>query len=60
MLEIAYEISTTRRRITDDKNSFVMTKFVCISNTSTSSISNHINILTFLKHLNIDYLIKVM
>ena len=60
MLKIASESSTKRERITDDKNSFVVTKFVSIVGTSTSSISNHKNILTFLGLLNIDYLITVM
>ena len=41
MLNIASESSAKRGIITDDKNSFVMTKFVSIAGTPTSSISNH-------------------
>ena len=41
MLKIASESSTKRGRITDDKNSFVLSNFVIITCTLTSSIFNH-------------------
>ena len=42
ILKVASKSSTKRGRITDNKNSYVMAKFISISGTLTSSISNHI------------------
>ena len=41
MLKITSKSSKKRGRITDDKNSFVMTNFISITITPTNSISNH-------------------
>ena len=47
MLNISFERSTKRWRITDDKNTYVMTKFVSNPGIQSSSIFNHIKHIDF-------------
>ena len=60
VLKITSESSSKRGRITDDRNSYIMTNFISIVSTPTSSTSNHIKYIDLPKTTEIDYLIKSM
>ena len=61
MSKITSESSAKRGRINDYKNSFVITNFVSIDSTPTSSISDHTkHIDFFISLININYLKKVI